>query len=91
MMATTRTIRRFALTVAVAGAAVLVTAPAASAAPSADVAQDGGAVVVDGNGNGGPDAFIVLEQGRKPVFFCDTENENMRHNNCETVGGETRF
>ena len=91
MMSTTRTIRRFALTVAVAGAAVLVTAPAASAAQTAPVEQDGSAVVVDGNGNGGPDAFIELEHGRKPVFICDEEKPNKQHNNCETVGGETRF
>ena len=63
------TARRFALTLTVAGAAALGTiaiAPVASAAP----AQDGYNYVIEGNGNG-PDQFIVTENGRIPVFFCE--------------------
>ena len=63
------TARRFALTLTVAGAAALgsvAIAPVASAAP----AQDGPNYVIEGNGNG-PDQFIVTENGRIPVFFCE--------------------
>ena len=74
--------RKFALTLAVAGIATLgsvALAPAASAA--APAAQDGPSSIVHGNGNG-PDAFIVLEHGRKPVFFCDVEHPQKQHNKC---------
>jgi hypothetical protein len=76
--------RRTALTLAVAGALLGFAAPAASAAPP--VAQDGSSYLIDGpgkkNGNG-PVAFIVSENGgREPVFFCDADKPNKRHNNC---------
>ena len=58
-------------------------APAASAAPSDSV------VIRDG-GNG-PDAFVLLEHGRAPMFECDPDNESKRHNNCLDVHGDTRF
>ena len=63
------TARRFALTLTLAGAAALgsvAVAPMASAAP----AQDGHNYLIEGNGNG-PDAFVVTETGRIPVFFCE--------------------
>ena len=79
------TARRFALTFAAAGIAVLgsvAVAPSASAAP----VQDGPSYVIDGPGNGnGPDAFIVDESGREPVFFCDDDEPNKRHNSCVAV------
>jgi hypothetical protein len=79
------TARRFALTFAAAGIAVLgsvAVAPSASAAP----VQDGPSYVIDGPGNGnGPDAFIVDGNGREPVFFCDDDKPNKRHNNCVAV------
>ncbi len=62
------TARRFALTLAVAGAAALSSvaiAPAASAAPL----PDGTSMLIEGAGNG-PDAFILTATGRIPVFFC---------------------
>jgi hypothetical protein len=60
-------------------------APAASAAP----VQDGPSYVIDGPGNGnGPDAFIVTDHGRVPVFFCDDENANKHANKCAPVGDE---
>jgi hypothetical protein len=65
-------------------------APAASAAP----VQDGPSYVIDGpgmnrdNGNG-PDAFIVTEHGRTPVFFCDDEKPKKHANKCAPVGNET--
>ena len=62
-------------------------APAASAAP----VQDGPSYVIDGpgatNGNG-PDAFVVTEHGRIPVFFCDDEKPNKHANKCVPVGDE---
>jgi hypothetical protein len=79
------TARRFALTLTVAGIAALggiAVAPAASAAQSDVVINDG---------NNGPDAFVMLEHGKMPVFECDDLNENKRHNNCIDTTGPTRF
>ena len=79
------TARRFALTLTVAGIAALggiAVAPAASAAQSDVVINDG---------NNGPDAFVILEHGRMPVFECDDLNVNKRQNNCIDVSGPTRF
>jgi hypothetical protein len=79
---TTRSARRFALTLAVAGVAALgsvAVAPAAFAASNVD----GPAYVIDGPDNGnGPDSFLVTDHGRTPIFFCDDENPNKQHNNC---------
>ena len=59
-------------------------APAASAAP----VQDGPSYVIDGPGNGnGPDAFIVTEHGRTPIFFCDDSGKHA--NKCAPIGDET--
>ncbi|MGZ4644950.1 MAG: hypothetical protein ACXVYC_01435 [Blastococcus sp.] len=66
---TTRTARRFALTVAVAGIAAFGSVAVAPAAFAAD-STDGPAYVIDGNGNG-PDSFVVTSTGRIPVFFCE--------------------
>jgi hypothetical protein len=89
--------RRFALTLATAGIAAMgsvALAPAASAAP----AQDGPSYIldgpgIDGSGNGGPDAFIVTDHGRVPVFFCDPEKPNQHRDKCITLveDGGTRF
>jgi hypothetical protein len=83
---TLRPVRKLALVLAasaVAGLGTVLTAPAAVAAPeSVPVEQDGGAYVVEGNGKGGPDYFIVLGNKKIPVFFCDPEKPNKRHNNC---------
>ena len=79
------TARRFALTLTVAGAAALgsiAIAPAASAAQSDVVINDG---------DNGPDAFVILEHGKMPVFECDPVNMNKQHNNCLRVYGDTRF
>ncbi len=52
-------------------------APAASAAP----VQDGPSYVIDGPGAGNsPDAFIVTDAGRVPVFFCDTDKKDNGEN-----------
>ena len=81
------TMRRMALiTVATGIAAVgaLTTAPLAQAAQATGVT----ATVVPGNGNGGPDAFMVYDDGsRTPIFFCDPAKPNQRHNNCIDVTG----
>ena len=79
------TARRFALTLTVAGIAALggiAVAPAASAAQSDVVINDG---------TNGPDAFVVLEHGKMPVFECNPDKPNQRHNNCIDVSGPTRF
>ena len=76
--------RRFALTLATAGIAVLgsvAVAPAASAAP----AQSGFSHFVEGPGQGnGPDVFIVTDHGRVPVFFCDDSGKHAE--NCTPTG-----
>jgi hypothetical protein len=80
------TARRFALTLTVAGIAALgsvAVAPAASAAPSDSV------VIRDGDH--GPDAFVLLEHGKIPVFECDTDHPKKRHNNCIDMTAPTRF
>jgi hypothetical protein len=78
----TRPARRLAVTLAAAGVAALgsvAIAPAASAAP----AEDGPNYIIDGPGRGnGPDAFIVTEHGRVPVFFCVAEQPNAHENTC---------
>jgi hypothetical protein len=97
------TARRTALTLAVAGALLGFAAPAASAAPASSAApagpvvQDGPSYIIDGPGarNGkGPHAFIVNGDGtREPVFFCDADKPNKRHNICieKPVPGGDRF
>ena len=82
---TTRTARRFALTLAVAGIAAFGSVAIAPAAFAAD-GTDGPAYIIDGPGNGhGPDKFIVTDTGRIPVFFCDADKPEQRHNNCLSV------
>ena len=87
--------RRFALTLATAGIAVLgsvAIAPAASAAPVQG--QDGSFEIVVGPGKGnGPDAFIMTEHGRKPVFFCEADQPANRADTCVPgiEDGGTRF
>jgi hypothetical protein len=83
-----RPARRFAMVLAVAGAAALgtvATAPAALAAP-APAREDLPVTVMNDKGNG-PDAFIITEKGRVPIFFCDPEKPKKQHNNCLVVGG----
>jgi hypothetical protein len=85
MRTTLSTARRFALTLTVAGAAALgsvAIAPVASAAQSDVVINDG---------NNGPDAFVILEHGKMPVFLCDPAKPNKQHNNCLDTSGPTRF
>ena len=78
-----RPARRLAVTLAAAGIAALgsvAIAPSASAAP----AVDGPAYIVEHDGNGnGPDAFLVTENGWTPIFFCDEDKPNQRHDNCQ--------
>jgi hypothetical protein len=83
------TARKFALTLAVAGIATMgsvALAPAASAAP---LVQDGpGSVIEKLNGNG-PDQFLILEHGRKPIFICDEDGKHA--NKCIDLTGTSRF
>jgi hypothetical protein len=98
------TARRTAVTLALAGAVLGFAAPAASAAPKAvttpapvEHVQNGPSYIIEGpgarNGNG-PHAFIVNGDGtREPVFFCDEDKPNKRHNICveKPVPGGDRF
>ena len=81
--------RRTSVTVALAGAVAfgaVALAPAASAAtPVAAAAEavNGDYIVVDkGNGNG-PQAFLITEHGKKPIFFTDPAKPKQRHNNSQ--------
>ena len=86
-MPRTRTLaRRSSLMVAMAGAVVfgaVALAPAASAAT--DGAEVDGSYTIVGKTNGnGPVAFLVDEYGnRTPIFFCDPEKPNQRHDICQ--------
>jgi hypothetical protein len=79
---------RIATIVATAGIALfggVALAPAASAAP----VQDGPSYVIEGPGNGhGPDAFVVTDHGRIPVFFCDPGSA-AHAKNCASLGDDT--
>ena len=85
--------RRLATVLAAAGIAAFASvavAPAASAAPAesaAPVAQDGPAKVVHRSGGNGPDAFIVLEHGKKPVFYCDVDKPKKHEKKCLDMEG----
>ena len=71
--------RRFVLTLSIAGIAALggiAVAPAASAAPP------------EGKG---PSLIMELEHGKLPVFECNPDNPNQRHNNCIDLNAPTRF
>ena len=75
--------RRISATVAMAGAVLfgaVVLAPVASAETDG-VDVDGGYVVIETVH--GPDAFLVTDRGRSPIFFCDADNPNQRHNLCQ--------
>jgi hypothetical protein len=74
------------VTLGIAAVGSVALAPAASAAPVADGPRY--VINVDrGNGNG-PDAFIVTDNGRIPVFFCDADS-NAHATKCSPVGDET--
>ncbi len=81
--------RRGAATLAMTGIVAfgaLAMSPAASAAQDVDGSYE---IVEFGKGNG-PDAFLVTDQGRKPIFFCDEDKPNQRKKVCipdPTTGG----
>lgn len=85
MSATLSTARRTVLALTLAGAAAL---GSVAIAPAASAASD---VVINNDGNNGPDAFVMLEHGKMPVFLCDEDNMNKQHNNCLRIYGDTRF
>ena len=74
MTSSTRTVRRFVLTLGVAGIAALgsvAVAPSAFAAPA-----DSASVVADSADNSGPDMFLQhyvgdTTHGKVPVFLCE--------------------
>ena len=73
------------VTLGIGAVGAVALAPAASAATVAD----GPSYVINidrANGNG-PDAFIVTENGRTPVFFCDDSGKHA--NNCVDIGDGT--
>ena len=84
MIRTLNLARRTSVTVAMAGAVAfgaVALAPAASAAAPASV--DGSYEVVDKANGNGPAAFLITEDGKKPVFFCEDDKPKKRHNNCQ--------
>ena len=95
MIRTLNLARRTSVTVAMAGAVAfgaVALAPTASAATSADV--DGGYEIVEKTNGNGPVAFLIDEYGnRKPIFFCDEDKPNKRHDNCQAdpESGDGRF
>lgn len=97
------TARKFALTLAVTGIAVMgsiALAPSASAAP---VVQDGPGTVIEKLNGNGPDQFLILDHGKKPVFICGDDKvkddkddkgkaEKVKHaNKCIDLTAPTRF
>ena len=95
MIRTANLVRRTSATVAMAGAVAfgaVALAPAASAATADSV--DGSYEIVQKTNGKGPVAFLVDEYGNKtPVFFCDPEKPNQRHDVCQVdpTAGEGRF
>jgi len=94
MIRTAHLARRTSVTVALAGAVpfgAVALAPAASAASADSV--DGTYTIVEKTNGNGPDAFLVTDDGRTPVFFCDDDTSNQRHNNCQDDpnSGGSRF
>ena len=84
--------RRGTVTLAMAGIAAI---GAVGLAPAVSAGQDvdGGYQIIEfGKGNG-PDAFLVTEKGRKPIFFCDADKPNQRKNVCipDPTNGGPRF
>jgi hypothetical protein len=78
-----RSVRTLGLATAVAGVAVV---GLTSGAPSPAAASAGG-----------PDAFVHLEHGTVPIFFCDPAKPHKHHNTdkhpykCTDVAAPTRF
>ena len=72
-------VRRIALVATAAGIAAL---GGLAVAPSASAAE-----ILPGVGQNGPDAFLVFDQGRTPIFFCDASQPNMQRNICIDVTG----
>jgi hypothetical protein len=73
------------VTLGIAGVGSIALAPAASAAPVADGPSY--VINIDRDNGNGPDAFIVTDNGRIPVFFCDGDS-NGHANKCSPVGDE---
>jgi hypothetical protein len=92
MRRTTGIIRRATLTVAMAGAATFGAVALAPAASAAQPSYDGPSYIVDGPSEKGPVAFLVTDQGRSPIFYCEADKPKKRHNVCQedptTVGGD---
>ncbi len=98
MIRTANIARRIPATLAMAGAVAfgaVALAPAASAATpaAAGASVDGSYTVVDKSNGNGPEAFLITENGKKPIFFCDADKPGKRHNNCQTdpTAGQGRY
>ncbi len=88
MIRTANIARRIPATLAMAGAVAfgaVALAPAASAATpaAAGASVDGSYTVVDKSNGNGPEAFLITDRGREPVFFCEKDKEKKRHNKCQ--------
>jgi hypothetical protein len=87
MNRSTSTLRRTAVTVALAGAAAFGAVALAPAASAAQPAVDGSSYTLPGIGGNGADGFLVTERGRQAVFYCKDEKNNKRHNICQADPG----
>ena len=83
MIRTPSTLRRATATIALAGAATFGGVALAPAASAAQLSYDGSSYVIDGRNGNGPAAFLVIDQGRKPIFYCPNEKSNRVHKVCQ--------
>ena len=81
------TTRRIALALTVAGIAAL---GGFSIAPAASAAEASGSIILR-DGEHGPAAFVILENGRQPVFECDADHPHKQATLCIDMDGPTRF
>lgn len=78
-------VRRLTVILAMAGTALFTGVAVAPAASATEVVDLGYFEVIEGPGartGNGPDAFLVGEHRRTPVFFCDAGKSQQRHNVC---------
>ena len=83
------TARRFALTLAVAGIAAMGSVAIAPAAFAAPVAQEAPGAIIEREH--GPDQFLIMEHGRKPIFLCDADEPKKHANKCIDLEAPSRF
>ncbi len=73
---------RTSFTIALTGALAFGAVALAPAASAADV--DGSYQIIERTNGNGPDAFLLDDTGRTPIFFCDEDKLNQRQNICQS-------